>query len=201
MAKKTPEELMAMKLAKEELEIDPWEGLTDQQTHIQALRFRGVTQVAIGKILGVSQPHINQQLKKIKEIHAKKGAQIDQDVFIGMSVSKFDLLEQKAWEIYHKENTKDKVNTAVQMQALQTIASLQEKKAKLLLDLGLLKRAAQQHEHTIKPGGPTFVDDWEASRREQLAQNIIISQMKALPEPEAPYDDAEIIDTEGEEEQ
>jgi predicted transcriptional regulator len=199
MAKKTPEELMAMKLAKEDLALDPWEGLTDQQTHIQALRFRGVSQGAIAKVLGVSQPYIHKQLKRIKEIHAEKGAQIDQDVFVGMSVSKFDLLEQKAWEIYSKESAKEKVNTAVQMQALQTIASLQEKKAKLLLDLGLLKRAAQQHEHTIKPVGPTFVDTWEASKRENLAQDIIFSQMKALPEPEAPYEDAEIIEDEGEE--
>lgn len=176
-----------------EMEIDPWEGLTAQQAQIQGLRFRGMTQKAIAQILGVSQPYIFKQLKTIGEIHQKRGSAIDQATFAGQTTAKFDLLEQKAWEIYTKASgsVKDdiKPNTAVMMQALQTIAGLQEKKAKLLTDLGLLAKVAQKHEHTFKASGPTLVDAWETTGREQLAHTIIESQMKALQEPQPPSED------------
>ncbi|MDB5716184.1 MAG: hypothetical protein JWO15_3581 [Sphingomonadales bacterium] len=174
-----------------EMEIDPWEGLTAQQAQIQGLRFRGLTQKAIAQILNVSQPYINKQLNNIKEIHKERGTSIDQATFAGQTTAKFDLLEQKAWEIYGKAGTGEKPNTAVMMQALQTIAGLQEKKAKLLTDLGLLAKVAQKVEHSFKASGPTLVDSWESSGREQLAQTIIVSQMKALPEPKPPEEDIE----------
>lgn len=179
----------------DESDVDPWDGLTTRQAQIQALRMRNVTQKSIGQLLGISQVMVHKELKKIREIHKEKGASLDREVFIGSTVTKFDLLEQKAWDIYNAAGMAkpgEKVNSAIQIQAIQIIAGLQEKRAKLYMDLGLLEKAATKVDHTFKASGTTLIDTWDTVGREKLAETIIVSQMKQLPAPEPPdEEDAE----------
>lgn len=169
--------------------IDPWEGLTERQAHIQALKLRGMTQGAIAKLLGVSQPFVNQELKRIQKIHKENGTQIDKDLVIGMQLSKYEVLQQRAWEIYARAGAGAVPNTAVQLQCLQAIATFAEKRTKTMSDFGLLEKAAKKVEHSFKPSGPTIVDTWESEGRKQFAKTIITSQLPELAEPEPPADD------------
>ena len=169
---------------------DPWLGLTERQRQVQRLKLRGVSQAVIAKVLGVAQPTISRELAEIREVHRSKGIAIDKEAFIGESVSVYEEVEHKAWEMYM--GLPD--DSPIKIQALQLVMAAREKQTKVLVDIGLIEKASQRVEHTFKVTNPTLIDSWDQEGKARLAETVLSSQLKSLPEPSPPADieDAEI---------
>jgi len=133
----TPEQLALLEGFKE---------LTDQQQTIANLKMRGLSQKAIANILNVSPARISQEAKVIRAHDSAQGSEVNQSVAVGMSLGLKKLLMQKAWEVFHNDESK-------RLAAINTISDLDDKRTKLMMDLGLIKRAAVEHshDHTVSP--------------------------------------------------
>ena len=167
--------------------------LSERQRRIVKYRLRGLTQTAIAQIEKVSQPMISKELKAIRVVFAERGAQIDQDVVVGETVHLYQEIEQQAWSLFHEaKSTKDLSNAN---KSLGTIMSSRERHIKLLLDLGLLKRAAIEHKHEVAP----FLERWkEQSSQDKriLIESVIDTQLSDLAPPLPPIDAEIILDEE-----
>lgn len=183
----------------EELEIpydmreqeDPFSGLTERQKIIARLRMRGLSQKAIANVVEVSQPMVSKELARIKEWQTERGANVDQAAIVGNTASLYEEVEYRAWELYHGSD-----EVSERAKALSLVMSAREKQTKLLMDLGLLKRAATETVHTVEVN--PFIQKWEdGEAKKNLADSIVISQLPPLAEPtiDEDYED-DIIDGE-----
>lgn len=194
--KETPPEKPA---ALDSLDEDPWTGLTERQVLIQRLKMRGMSQTNIGTVLGISQPMVNKELKKIREVHKSRGVNLDKDAVSGYFLSVYEEVENKAWEIFSTaDDNKEKI------QALTTIMSSKEKQMKLMTDLGLVEKAADKVNHTHELKSVPLLDNWDTDGKNKLSGTILESQLSQLEEPvppqlEADIQDAEIIEDDNEE--
>lgn len=175
------------------------EEFTDQMTQVYQMRLRGLKQTQIASMLGVSQPRVARILKDMRAIMAAQTRDLDQEVFIGETVNVFKEAQYKAWELYTLHKT-DNPNVAAK--ALDIIMSAQEKSLKALSDVGIIRKAAVEHEHTLKVA--PFVEKFQNMPKEErgnMLRNVIEVQMADLEEPEPPKLEAEIEgDTENDKE-
>lgn len=157
---------------------DPYAGLSTRQKTVARLKIRGLSQSAIAEILSVSQPIISKEMKRIRDHYARRGRNIEQDLVVGESVSVYEEVEHKAWEIYHTGADNDKAK------ALSIVLSAREKQTKLLMDLGKLKKASTTHTHnvTVSP----LVESWSKGEAREAVNVIISSQLTDLEAPEPP---------------
>lgn len=171
--------------------------LTDRQQRIFGLRLRNFTQSAIAKVEGVSQPMIAKEIRKIKQVLKEHGRTIDQELVVGEAITVHQEVERRAWEIFFKQK-EDKPSAA--LKALDTVMSARDKTHKLLMDVGAIKKAAVEHEHTMKvaPFVEKFQEMQEADKQDAL-RNVIEVHMNELEEPEPPQLPADIEDAEIEE--
>ena len=175
-------------LNKKEREVDPYQGLTTRQKTIARLKTRGLSQQAIGDFLEVTQPVISKELKRIRTHYAAKGKHVNQDTMVGESLSVYEEVEHKAWEIYH-------TGEGEQTKALSLILTAREKQTKLLMDLGKLRKVGTTHTHsvTVSP----LVQSWSSGEAHEAVNVIISSQLSELEAPEPPeLGTGDIIDVE-----
>lgn len=166
-------------------------GLNDQQKMMVRLKMRGIPQKQIATILKVSQPHVSMELKKVREIMISRGKDINQDLVVGETLTLYEEIEHKAWELYSTDKEVDK------LKALSLIVSARKENTKLLMDLGKLERAGSTSE--VKVTVSPFLEKWkkDADPRD-LAKAAITSKLPQLEAPEPPEDieDAEIVEDE-----
>lgn len=160
---------------------------------VYQMRLRGLKQTQMAEMLGVSQPRVARIMKDMRKIMAQQTRDLDQEVFIGETVNIFKEAQYKAWELYalHKQD-----NPNVAAKALDIIMSAQEKSLKALADVGIIRRAAVEHEHQVKVA--PFVERFESLPKEErgnMLRNVIEVQMAELEEPEPPQlEDGDIED-------
>ena len=173
-------------------------GLTDRQREVFKLTLRGLTQRAIAEVLNISQPAVAKHWKAVKEKFAEIGASVNQDQVVGESVSLYSEVEQQAWALFYTAKTAGKGAEA--NRALTTIMTARDKQLQLLMDLGLLRRAAIEHEHKVTAS--PLVQAWEQGdpqKKMEISSSVIETQLDELEDPEPPKDiiDAEFEDTDG----
>ena len=172
---------------------DPWHGLTERQVTISRLKMRGLSQTAIASVLGVSQPIVSKELKKIKKVHQERGVTLDKNAMVGQTVSVYEEVEQKAWELFHTSPD----DSSHKSQALSLVMQARDKQIKLMTDLGFIEKAAQKVDHSIQVKAP-LLESWDKQGKQRLSENILVAQLNPLDEPEPPEDDdiqdAEIIE-------
>lgn len=166
------------------------EGLTDRQKQIIRMKRMGLTQKAMGTMLKISQPMVNKELKKIREIFTEQGANISQALIVGDTVDLFGEIEKRGWELYTAN--KDK-KPSVANRALETIMAAREKTLKLMMELGIMKKAPTEHEHTLK--APPFLKQLEQATKQQREEIVIdvisSSHLDDLEEPVPPQLEAD----------
>ncbi|NJL54096.1 helix-turn-helix domain-containing protein [bacterium] len=195
---KSPEDVEIPYQLTQQEEVDPFSGLNDRQKMIARLRMRGLSQSAIAKVIGVSQPIISKELARIKEWQIERGASVDQAAVVGNTVSLYEEIEHRAWEIYHSAQSTD--GGADKAKALSLVMTARDKHTKLLMDLGLLKRAANETKHTVQVS--PFMEKWnDGSAKKALADSIVTKQLSTLaePTPDPDWVDAEFTEEEEEE--
>ena len=158
--------------------------LTERQKRIFGFRLRNFTQTAIAKVEGVSQPMIAKEVRKIKEVLKEHGRTIDQELVVGEALTVHQEVERRAWEIFFKQKD-DKPSAA--LKALDTVMTARDKTHKLLMDVGAIKKAAVEHEHTMKVA--PFVERFQEmkdSEKQDALRDVIEVHMGELEEPEPP---------------
>jgi predicted XRE-type DNA-binding protein len=178
----------------EDKTLDIPDTLTDKQHQIVKFMMRGMSQTAIAKVLGINQSVISRQAKLIRKKFAKAGTEIQQGVVVGESLNLFKEIEHRGWEIYHLAKQKGKLGDA--NKALGTIMTSREKGLNLLMNLGLIKRAKIEHEHTV--GVSPLVKQWTEgeAQRKMIVTSIVETQLEELDKPVPPQEieDAEFIE-------
>ena len=166
---------------------DPFGGLTERQKNIARLRMRGLSQQTIANLVGVAQPIISKELARIKEWQAEQGANVDQAAAVGHIRSVYSEVTEAAWLLYSKAQNAmmnaDNANAfGDAVKALAVVKSSTEAHAKFLMDMGMIKKAAQEVKHVIEPS--PFIKNWnDGSAKKNLADTIVSSQLPALHEP------------------
>lgn len=165
--------------------LDAPGGLNDLQQRIIRYRTRGLTQKAIAQIEGITQGRVSQILREIREVFKKHGEGIDQAVVVGETMNLYQEVEMRAWEIYSKSSGGDNASPKDATKALQLVMSAREKSLKLMMDLGLIKRAAIEHKMEIAP----FLKGWEdvpKEERQSVAYKLIETKLTPLEAPTPP---------------
>lgn len=182
--KKKPQTSEMVALADDALTNAPSE-LTERQLRIVNYKLRNMTQASMAKLEQISQPMISKEITAIKAVYKEQGMNIDQDMVVGESVHLFGEVEVRGWEIFHLSKKNDKPGAA--NSALMTIMAAREKSIKLLMELGILKKAPTEVEHTMKiaPFLEKFKDMQEEERQAELKGFIDVS-LNELEEPEPP---------------
>ncbi len=170
-------------------------GLTDKQKQVFKLKLRGFTQRAIGEVMNISQPAVAKHWKAIKKRFSDIGASIDQNQVVGESVSLYQEIEERAWDLYSLAKGAGKIGDA--NRALSTVMTARDKALSLLMDLGLLRRAAVEHEHSVSVS--PLIDQWrsgDAQKKIRVTTRVIETQLDELDEPQPPEDisDAEFYE-------
>lgn len=162
---------------------NPPNELSERQRRIVNYRMRGLTQKAIGDLEQVSQPMIAKELRKIREVYKEQGRTVDGEMVVGESVSLFQEVEKKAWELYY---THKKERPSAANKALDTIMASREKTNKLMMDLGILRKAATEIEHKIVAPFVEQFTSMSPEKKQQALGNVITVNLKELDEPEPP---------------
>jgi hypothetical protein len=115
----------------------------------------------------------------------------------------YDEVLTEAWQLYNRavaSGMGDQPNPSAladQAKALAVINQTNEKRHKLMTDLGLVKKAATEVKHTIEPS--KFIAEWQdGTGKKNLGDSLVVGQLKQLAEPAL---EGELVDDEPEEEQ
>lgn len=166
-------------------EVDPlFMGLSVVQKTLVRLRSRGLTHKEIANIRGITPQAVSWEFGKIKEYYAAKGKAIDQDSLVGETVSIFNEIEQKAWDIVHS----DKADDDTKLKAMNTVMSARERHTKLLMDIGRLDKAAKKVEHTLTNEDSTFISKLRENPAllQGAVKNVIEAHLTELAAPVPP---------------
>ena len=189
----TSEELALVE--KEAKAIASYEGLTERQIKIQKLSLRGATENAIAKILGVSRATVAKEKAKIREVNRGRLETLDKEDMMADTLSLFEEIERSAWGVFQESEG------AAKNRSLQLILDARERSLKLMMEVGIIERAATKTENSVILGAASpFLDNWDVQGRRNLAQKAIEAQWEELDAPQPPQEeeddieDAEIMD-------
>lgn len=170
---------------------DPFGGLTDQQRTIARLRIRGLNQKAIAQVVGISQPMVSKELTAIREFQEKKGAGLEQAAIIGETSSLYEEIEYQAWSIYHSVNQDA---PEAKLKALETVMKARNAHTKILMDVGLVKKAGVKIEHTMEIS-PFLKKIEEARDLKKLGDGLVSGHLSDLAAPQKDdIIDAEVVE-------
>jgi transcriptional regulator len=184
---KSPEDLAAVT---NDLITNPPHDLTERQRRIVNYRMRGLTQQAIANLEKVSQPFIAKEMRTIRQVYKEQGRTIDQEQVLGETVSLYQEIEQRAWEIFfaHKKEKPSAAN-----KALDTVMQARERTVKLMMDLGIMKKAATEVEHTVHVA--PFIQQFSSLSTEEkqaALSSVLSANLRELDEPEPPQLSADL---------
>jgi len=164
--------------------------LAPEERKVLKLMLRGYTRVTISKVMGKSLSNVIDTQKNIRRKLSTLGENVDQNYLIGYTVSVYEEVEEKAWELYGlADNAKSAVRD--KSKALELVMKAREKQLKLIMDVGLVQKAENvvNHEVTLSP----FLESWGEGDKQSVVKAMVESTLDKLEDPVAP--DAEYTGT------
>ncbi len=159
------------------------EGLNDQQRTIIRFKMRGLSQKRTADLLKLSPARVSQEMRVIRAHLVSRGSDVNQAALVGETATLYEEVEKKAWEVFHdpEENKK--------LRALETIMSARDRQVKLMLEVGLLKRAAIEHNTTVSVS--PLMSSLTAEKKDKIVARIIETAPGVEPTPpeeDPPYE-------------
>lgn len=177
---------------KEAKAITSYSGLTERQIKIQKLSLRGATENAVALVLGCSRITVAKEKAKIREINRGRLETLDKEDMMSETISLFEEIERSAWNVFQESEGASK------NRSLQLILDARERQIKLLMDVGIIDRAAQQTDVSVSLHASPLLQEWDESGRKNLSKHVIEAQLTDLEAPQPPeedeIEDGEIID-------
>jgi hypothetical protein len=161
--------------------------LTPEERKVFKFVLRGFTVGTIAKVLAKDRDYVSTIKSNIKTKLTRAGENIDQAHLVGYTVSIFEEVEEKAWEMYYTAPTDAKNSQRDKNKALELVMKAREKQVKLLMDVGLIQKADNTvtHEVTMSP----FLAQWDNNSRQTIVKEMVERTLDKLADPVAPDDE------------
>jgi len=151
------------------------EAISDRRKTVWEMLVRGTPQVVIAKTLNVHRNTITNDVRFLRQLHRVEVKDTDVHEILGDAVAKFDEIFKYAMQEY---STVDKKKTAAKAQFLEKALSAMDKKARLLVETGVLPKAAQEITGKMMVEG---VDVTKASIQElRTLQQRMMGELRAI---------------------
>lgn len=149
------------------------EDIADRRKTVWEMLVRGIPQVVIASTLNVHRNTIANDVKELRKQHREQVKDTDVHETLGDSVAKFDEIFKYAM---HEYSTADKSREKAQF--LEKAISAMDKKTRLLVETGVLPKAAQEITGKMFVEG---VDVTKASLQElRTLKNRMMGQLHAM---------------------
>jgi hypothetical protein len=155
------------------------EEIAERRRAVMRMRHRGIGYRAIAKELGVGHMTVKRDLDIIREETQTRISRLDEEFTLASSLSVFEEVETAAW-IGHNDAPK---GSSVRAQFLSQIRAARNDQIKLLMDVGLIKKATQkvQHEHAVVE--TKVIEHWSEAAQDLVALGIVKAGLSKLPDP------------------
>ncbi len=160
--------------------------ITPQQKAIVRMKLKGMGVREIATLMGTTYSNVAHQLSNVRKFFASKGKTVDQDITLGETMSVYDEVTLKAWELFNGSE-----DPGVKIKALNTVLSAKAQHTKLLMDVGKLDKAAKEVIVTTQDT-PPFLAKIKANP--SLIQQVLEATLSPLAQPEPPMLEAEIVE-------
>jgi len=121
---------------------------------------------SIAQKLGVGHMTIKRDLEAVREETSTRMSKFERDYAIASSVSVYEQVEESAW----KEFASAGPGSAQRARFLDVVRGARNDQTKLLTDLGFLRKAPQEIQHTVTS---KVVDQWSPQAQDLVALAII----------------------------
>jgi hypothetical protein len=149
------------------------EQIADRRKTVWEMLVMGVPQVTIAKTLNVHRNTITNDVRELRKLHREEVKDTDVHETLGDAVAKFDEIFKYAMQEY---STADKAREKAQF--LEKAIAAMDKKTRLLVETGVLPKAAQEITGKMIVEG---VDVTKASLQElRTLRNRMMSQLQTM---------------------
>lgn len=149
------------------------EEMHERRQMVLRLRLKGMAFRQIAKDLGVGVMTVRRDLQAIKARMADKVSQFERDQTLGESLHTYELIHQEAWDQYSRCAN----GSEGRVKFLNLIRAAENDRVKVLMDVGLIGKAAVQVEHRHK------ADEVLAGLTKDAQQLIAMALLKAQLRP------------------
>jgi len=151
--------------------------ISERRQMVMKFRLRGLTYRQIAKELGVGYMTVKRDLEAIRVSTRDKVSKFKHDYALGTSINTYEQIEEEAW----KEAERCPHGSSNRAQFLNLARTARNDQVKMLMDVGLIGRSAQQVDVTVK--ADKVLEGWTKEAQQVVALAIIRSQMGQVIEP------------------
>jgi predicted ArsR family transcriptional regulator len=149
----------------------------ERRQMVMRKRLKGLTFRQIAKELGVGVMTVRRDLQSIKEHNAAKVSQFERDQQLGDSLQTYDLIHQEAWDQYHRCAN----GSEGRARFLNLIRAAESERVKVLMEVGLIGKAAVQVEHRHK--ADEALEGLTKDAQQLIAMALLKAQLRPPGEP------------------
>lgn len=146
--------------------------LAERRQTVLTLRLKGMSYKDIAKEVNVGYMTVKRDLEQIRQENLEKISKFNRDVAIGQAIATYNEIEREAWKQYHG----CRQGTTQQANFLNMVRAANNDKLKLLVEIGLITRAAARVEHKLEADG--VLKGWTQDAKQLVAMAIIQAQMQ-----------------------
>lgn len=155
------------------------EEIAERRRMVLRMRMRGLGYRAIARELGIGNMTIKRDLEAVREMTKSRIGKFEREYALSQSLSVFEEVETSAWGDYHA-STPGSSNRA---SFLAQIRAARGDQVKLLMDVGLIDRTAQEVKHKHEHSNAQVIAGWSPAAQDLVAFAIVKAGMQTLAEP------------------
>jgi hypothetical protein len=164
------------------------EEIAERRRMVLRMRMRGVGYREIAKKLGVGHMTIKRDLEIIQAKTRERIGKFEREYALSESLSVYEEVETAAWNDYHSSTP----GSSTRASFLAQIRAARGDQVKLLMDVGLIDRAAQEVKHKHEHSNAQVIANWSPAAQDLVALAIVKAGLKPLPDPTP--DDENVIE-------
>ncbi len=155
--------------------------MAERRQTVLTMRLKGMTFKDIGRTLNIGYMTVKRDLDLIRQENVRSVTEFNRDKAVADAMSTYDQVELESWQAYYADKSPAKAKY------LNLIRMNNKDRIQLLVDIGLVSKAALRIEHTVETEG--VLAHWTEDAKALVAMSIIRTQMEGgkpppqLPEP------------------
>jgi len=151
--------------------------LAERRQTVLTLRLKGLTFKDIGQQLSIGYMTVKRDLDIIRQENLQNVTEFNRDQAVASAMQTYDQVELEAWQAYYADKTPTRAKY------LNLIRMNNKDRIQLLVDIGLVSKAALRVEHKVETEG--VLAHWTEDAKALVAMSIIRTQMgDAQPPPQ-----------------
>ena len=143
--------------------------LAERRQTVLTLRLKGLTFKDIGQQLSIGYMTVKRDLDIIRQENLQNVTEFNRDQAVASAMQTYDQVELEAWQAYYADKTPTRAKY------LNLIRMNNKDRIQLLVDIGLVSKAALRVEHKVETEG--VLAHWTEDAKALVAMSIIRTQM------------------------